>query len=277
MTEAARPDQQNRRPEAGDRPDADQPGLAPVGVELLPVAARDAHALLTAAQAGWSSPIVHCPAWDAEGLVRHMGGIFAWMAATVRSGERANRAELGPVPEDAADLPPWYLGGLDAVLETLRQADEDREVWNFSATGSERNVSWWRRRLPVEVAVHRWDAQYARAQADPGAPAAEELDGEVAAAGIGEYLICFLPRLLAQDGLEDWTGTLHLHATDGSVEWLVDLGAGGVAIPGHAKADTAIRATRSDLLLWLHNRAPGESMQVFGDEAVLDHWKHLQR
>ncbi|MBO0692768.1 MAG: maleylpyruvate isomerase N-terminal domain-containing protein [Acidimicrobiaceae bacterium] len=261
MTESARPDQQ----------------LPPVGVGLLPTAAKDARDLLSAAEANWAAPIVHCPAWDAEGLVRHVGGIFAWMAATVRSGKRADRAELGPVPEDAAGLPTWYLGGLDAVLQTLREADEEREVWNFSATGAEPHVGWWRRRLPVEVAVHRWDAQYGRTTADPTAPPAEALDGEVASAGIGEYLIHFLPRLLAQDGLEDWTGTLHLHATDGEVEWLVDLGAGGVAVPGHAKADTAIRATRSDLLLWLHNRATAEPVQVFGDEAVLGHWKQLQR
>lgn len=269
----ASPDRAHRAPDAG----GDRAGLPPVGVGLLPVAARDARALLTAAEADWAAPIVHCPAWDAEGLVRHVGGIFAWMAATVRSGERADRAELGPVPEAAADLPPWYLGGLDAVLETLRQTDEDREVWNFSATGSERNVGWWRRRLPVELAVHRWDAQYARAAAERAAPPPEALDGEVAAAGIGEYLVHFLPRLLAQDGLEEWTGTLHLHATDGEVEWLIDLGAGGAAVPGHAKADTAIRATRSDLLLWLHNRATAEPPEVFGDPAVLDHWKQLQR
>jgi Mycothiol maleylpyruvate isomerase N-terminal domain/SCP-2 sterol transfer family len=248
-----------------------------VGVTLLPAAATDARALLSAAEDNWSAPIVHCPAWDAEGLVRHVGGIFAWMAATVRSGERANRAELAPVPEDADDLPTWYLGALDALLETLQQADEHRQVWNFSFTETERNVGWWRRRLPVEVAVHRWDAQNARASADPAAPPAEALDGDVAAAGIGEYLIHFLPRLLAQDGLEDWTGTLHLHATDGEVEWLVDLGAGGVAVPGHAKADTAVRASRSDLLLWLHNRATTGPVEVFGDEAVLGHWQQLQR
>jgi hypothetical protein len=276
MSESASPDQQSHPREAADPPAGDG-GLAPVGVKLLPVAATDARALLSAAEAGWATPIVDCPAWDAEALVRHVGTIFLWMAATVRSGERANRAELGPVPEDAADLPPWYLGGLDSVLETLRQADEDREVWNFAATETERNVGWWRRRLPVEVAVHRFDAQYARATLDPQAAAPEALDGEVAAAGIGEYLIYFLPRLLAQDGLEDWTGTLHLHATDGPVEWLVDLGAGGAAVPGHAKADTAIRATRSDLLLWLHNRATAEPLEVFGDTAVLDHWKQLQR
>ena len=273
MTESARPDQQTHDSDPG----AGQGGLPPAGVELLPVAAADARALLSAAEADWEAPIIGCPAWDAEGLVRHVGGIFAWMAATIRSGERANRAELGPVPEDAADLPPWYLGGLDSVLETMRQTDDGREIWNFSATETERNIGWWRRRLPVEVAVHRWDAQNALATADPDAPPADALDGEVATAGIGEYLIHFLPRLLAQDGLEDWTGTLHLHATDGPVEWLVDLGAGGVAVPGHAKADTAIRATRSDLLLWLHNRATAEPLEVFGDEAVLGHWQQLQR
>ena len=68
----------------------------------------------------------------------------------------------------------------------------------------------------------------------------------------------FLPGLLSQPGIAGLTGSVHLHATDGTSQWWVSLDDKdrAVALAGHRKADTAIRATRSDLLLWLTNRQP---------------------
>ena len=52
----------------------------------------------------------------------------------------------------------------------------------------------------------------------------------VAAAGIEEFVIEFLPGLLSQDGIEALGGTLHLHATDGATEWWIDLDDGSVTV-----------------------------------------------
>jgi hypothetical protein len=38
-----------------------------------------------------------------------------------------------------------------------------------------------------------------------------------------------------------------------------------------------VRGTRSDLLLWLTNRGPRESLELFGDETIIEHWKQFQR
>jgi hypothetical protein len=127
------------------------------------------------------------------------------------------------------------------------------------------------------------------------------LDGEVAQAGIEEFMIEFLPGLLAkarpdgQDGaggrdahgdqgdqengggIAGISGTFHLHATDGPAEWWIDLDAGGPAVQQHARADTAVRGTRSDLLLWLTHRGPLESLELLGDETIIEHWKQFQR
>ena len=48
---------------------------------LLRSADQDARSLLAAAQPDWNRAVPHCPKWDAAELVRHMGGILAWMAA----------------------------------------------------------------------------------------------------------------------------------------------------------------------------------------------------
>jgi hypothetical protein len=101
------------------------------------------------------------------------------------------------------------------------------------------------------------------------------LDGNVAAAGIEE----FLPGLLAQPGLEGLTGSVHLHATDGPGEWWVSLDdkERAVAVPGHRRADTAIRGTRSDLLLWLTNRQPPGRLEISGSPEAAARWVQLRR
>ena len=241
---------------------------------LLAAAEDDARALLTAAETDWGDPVAHCPAWDAAGLVRHTGGIFLWMAAIVTSGERVSRRTLDPAPEDPAELAAWYLGSLDRTLAVLAAADPDALTWTFSSNG-DRRVGWWCRRLAVEVAIHRWDAQHA--VATDGGAGPQPLDGEVARAGIEEFLVEFLPGLLAQDGVEGVGGTLHLHGTDGPAEWWIDLDAQGSILPHNAEADTAVRGTQSDLLLWLTNRGPLDSIEVSGNPVVLDRWHQLRR
>jgi hypothetical protein len=116
------------------------------------------------------------------------------------------------------------------------------------------------------------------------APAAREdgppptpVDGDVAAAGIEEFVSEFLPGLLNQVGIDTLSGTLHLHATDGPTEWWIDLNHDGLGRREHARADTALRGTRSDLLLWLTNRQPPEALAVLGGRAVIERWGQLRR
>ena len=90
----------------------------------------------------------------------------------------------------------------------------------------DRRVAWWNRRLAVELAIHRWHAE--QAAAADGGPPPSPLDGDVAAAGIEEFMIEFLPGLLAPET----TGPTQRHApsaTDGQTEWWIDLDAVGAA------------------------------------------------
>ena len=196
------------------------------------------------------------------------------MAAIVTSGDRVSRRLLDPAPEDTAGLAGWYVQSLERVLTVLDSAAPDSLTWTFSTTG-DRRVRWWCRRLAVEVAIHRWDVQHAAATR--GSPGPEPVDGEVAAAGIEEFVVEFLPGLLAQDGVENLAGTLHLQATDGPAEWWIDFDAETPARPKHAEADTVVRASRSDLLLWLTNRGPLGTVDMLGNQRIVDHWHQLRR
>jgi hypothetical protein len=196
------------------------------------------------------------------------------MSAVVESNQRLSRRALDPTPEHSADLAGWYLAALGRTLDVLGSAHPDSETWTFSSIGDNR-VGWWCRRLAVEVAIHRFDIEHAAAREDGPPPTA--IDGDVAAAGIEEFVIEFLPGLLNQVGIDTLSGTLHLHATDGPTEWWIDLNHEGLARREHAAADTALRGIRSDLLLWLTNRQAPEVLKVIGEQAVIERWIQFRR
>jgi uncharacterized protein (TIGR03083 family) len=240
---------------------------------VLDVVAVDGRALVVAAESNWARPVPDCPDWDAAGLVRHTGGILSWMATIVDTGERASFRSLPPSPEDDADLSAWFLVNLDRTVGDLREADPEQNVWTFSSLGDHR-VSWWRRRLAVEMAIHRWDAEYAVAV--HGGPAPSPLNDHVAAAGIEEFVTEFLPGLLAQPTADRPSGTLHLHLTDAATDRWLDLDDHGKVGPADADADTTVRGTASDVLLWLTNRHT-DAVNVTGGRGLLDAWTELKR
>jgi uncharacterized protein (TIGR03083 family) len=243
---------------------------------LLTVAAADGHDLLAVAQADWPRPVPDCPGWTAADLVGHTGAILGWIAKIVTTGEAVPRRDRETPPADRGALATWYAAHLDRTLGILAAAAPESPVWTFSGRGEQR-VSWWRRRLAVELAIHRWDAQHAAALGSASLP--PPLDGHVASAGIEEFLTEFLPGLLAEPGIEGLAGSLHLHATDGASEWWINLDDKGrsAAVPGHRKADTAIRASRSDLLLWLTNRQQPGALEISGPPEVAARWTQLRR
>jgi uncharacterized protein (TIGR03083 family) len=249
---------------------------AMLDTDLMTVAAGDGRDLLTVAQSDWSLPVPSCPGWDASDVVGHTGAILGWIARIVSSGQAVPRSEREAPPADRDVLAAWFSAHLERTVHILVTTPPESAAWTFSSRG-DRRVGWWRRRIAVELAIHRWDVQ-AAASAD-GPASVPPLDGEVAAAGVAEYLTEFLPGLLAQPDVRGLSGTLHLHSIDGGSEWWVDLDAKGAAaaVQGHCNAGTAIRATRSDQLLWLTNRKPADALEVLGRADVAARWTRLCR
>lgn len=239
---------------------------------FLDAIASDGRTLVRAAASNWSRPVPHCPDWNAAGLVRHTGIILAWMSRVLETGERIRFRDLSPSPDGDAELSAWFLANLRHTLNVMREREPDKPVWTFSSLGDHR-TSWWLRRLAVEMAIHRWDAEYAVTVSGGRAPA--PLEVPVAMAGIDEFVSEFLPGLLAQATSGRPSGMLRLTSTDIATDKRLDLDHQGREVRSHAEPDATVRGTASSVLLWLTNRDADAVMA--GDHGLIDSWKALTR
>jgi uncharacterized protein (TIGR03083 family) len=229
--------------------------------EFLACLRADGAAISQAAEPLLDVPVPSCPKWDVRQLVNHLGRVHRWVTSMVRT--RAAEPHDFPPRPPVVDLV-WFDEGLTELVAALEEAGPDVAMWTFPGGGGASR--FWFRRQALETAVHRWDVQLSAGRAEP-------MDVELALAGVDEMLDAFLqPR---QGRLE---GSVRFHATDSNHgEWIVrdtPDGSGLLIGHGHERADVALRATASDLLLWLWGRpVPDDRLEVFGDGAILERWR----
>jgi len=232
-----------------------------VGPEDYVTALRREGALLAdaAERAGPQAPVAACPGWTVSDLVWHVGGVHDFWRRIVeqRAADRAEVKRALTRPPDG-ELLAWYRAGLERLAGVLAAADPATPVWTWAP---QKDAGFVRRRMAQETVVHRVDAELAGG-------AASQIDPALAVDGIDEFFQFFAPD--KAKGAAALDGSVHLHATDTEGEWLVTATGDHLqASRGHAKGDAAARATAADLLLLLWRRGHG-TVEVRGDQAVLD-------
>jgi uncharacterized protein (TIGR03083 family) len=232
----------------------------------------DAADLLAAGGRGLDAAVPTCPGWTVERLVGHVGRVYRRMAGWL-AGEPSRDVPSPPRGDAVIDWTRAGLAELLAGLESAGGADSDPDARVATWAGDQPPI-FWPRRMAIETALHRWDAQSAHGDVRP-------IGTDLALDAVDELFDVILPSR-ATDGLGDENEgkTMHLHATDvtggepGEGEWLVKVEPGGFALEhGHAKGDVAVRGTASDLLLLLWNRVPADRCEVFGDAELLERWR----
>jgi uncharacterized protein (TIGR03083 family) len=231
----------------------------------------DGAALVAAARVAPGAPVPSCPDWDMTGLVSHVSVVHHWVAEIVRTGatERIKRTSGRDRPVGTEATLAWYGEGLTDVIDVLERADPDHPVWNWFDDGPA-PTRFWHRRMALETAAHRWDAQAAAGRPEP-------VEATLAVDGIDEYL-GFVSRGRPGQPIEGLNGSLHLHATDVEGEWSLDLAPDHIEHRReHSKADAALRGTASDLWLWLLNRQAPVSppLELFGNRQIIEAWRQL--
>lgn len=216
--------------------------------------------------ASTQAPIAACPGWDVLRLAEHVGQIHRWARFCVANARPPTGEDEPMEPFDPGRPAEWLRDGAEQLAATLRGADPDASTWHPFTVG--RLVRVWPRRQAHETAVHRWDAQRA-VGIDAG------IDAELASDGIDEYFEIVVPRLVAREGIEVPSGSLHVHCTDVDGEWLVWTDDGDYQmIRAHQKGDAALRGPAEPILLrlWGRDSQRADALDPVGDVDVLAAW-----
>ncbi|GAA0695617.1 maleylpyruvate isomerase family mycothiol-dependent enzyme [Kitasatospora atroaurantiaca] len=219
-----------------------------------------------------------CPDWTLFDLVEHLGGGDRFWAAIVSAGPAdaplaeatAARAAL-EVPRGREALLAWLAASTQLLLSALREAGPESGCWTWwPASQSPQNSGGVARHRVQETAVHTYDAQVT-----VGAP--QPLPDEVALDGVDEFLstCCATPSAWPHEPT-----AFDFHATEGH-SWRLTVdgdGARSTRLPtpataadeGPEAAGASVRGTASELVLFMYDRIPADSLKIDGDAGLLD-------
>jgi uncharacterized protein (TIGR03083 family) len=222
---------------------------------------REGVAFVAALDGPLDTKVPSCPGWDLARLASHQWRVWTWATAFLRSD---GEPSLGDERPDLDEFPTAARRALDVLIRALTPME---------GTGAAQ-AGFWARRMAVESAVHRWDAQSARCEPEP-------IEAELAADGVDEFLMLLpavplrRPQAMAITGTGE---TLHLYCTDVEGEWLVRFTLAGLeVIRRQVKGDVAVRAGVSAMQLLLWGRVPRGDVEVLGDASILDRFLALSR
>ncbi len=195
-----------------------------------------------------------CPGWDGATLALHIGPVHQFWAWALR--ERIDDPNAFQLVEPDGDIGSWAHDQRRALCDALRSTPPETPVWTWSHDQTAAFIARWQ---TVEATIHRVDAADAA-----GSPF--DLEPELAADGINTLLYFGLDDPTA--GAAAVQGSVHLHCTDTTGEWIVDRDFR--VRSEHVKGDAALRGRAAEILLALFRRRPLDSCEIVGDRSVVE-------
>jgi uncharacterized protein (TIGR03083 family) len=211
--------------------------------------------------------VATCPGWTVDAAALHLGTIHRWAEELVRtrSSVRIPRATLSL--DEVSVSPEWIRQGGQQLVETLREADPNDEMW---AWGFDQHLQFWSRRQAHETLVHRMDVELA-GRIEPTA------DCALASDAIDEFLsnIQKVTNASAEPPLCGNGERLMFRASDSNAVWSITLRDGGFdLVTAMGDYDVLVEGPSIELLLVIVRRRSihDASLNVTGDTKLADFW-----
>jgi len=234
--------------------------------EFVTAVRSEGQGLLAAAGQGGDDPIPTCDEWTMDRLLRHIGRIWTYVGTIV--GERLTSPPDRPTMPDDKTPVEFATEALDDLVDALMSCESDTPMWNWADQPP--TAAFWARRMAHEAAVHRYDAQSAHDMAQP-------IAAELAQDGLDELVDVILPVIVARDTPALPEATYAFVAPDEEA-WCIRLGSDGITrADAGATPDVTVRGTTSALMLAALNRVEWSSLEIDGDEGLLDAWSKAMR
>jgi uncharacterized protein (TIGR03083 family) len=225
-------------------------------------------ALHTAIETGdLDADVPTCPGWTLRQLAFHVGIVYQRVSQHIGRGEVTRPEPAQIAPEEGHPLT-YFDKHYAELVRVLDHVDPDLAAWNPAPQA--KKALFWHRRLAVETAIHRWDAQVSAGPAEP-------IEAKLAVDGITEVIDSLLPGGKRKGPTEGVRGIVALHATDVGQDWYVRLRGEGIALldtdtlldDDHPYERAQATGTASDVLLGLYGRVPFDVLEIAGDPRLL--------
>lgn len=241
--------------------------MTPSYSELVAAVRGEGEAIVTSGAVDLDIAVPTCGDWRMRDLLVHVGSVYR-RAATVVGDRVTTEVAWQPPPDDPADPVAYLQEALDDLVEALRSADAETPAWNWSPLPDV--AEFWARRMAHESAVHRYDAQRAHGLAQP-------IDADLAHDGMDELVDVLLPRIVTRDAPKLSDAVFAFSAADDG-EWIVQTSADGVErLSATRSAGVTVRGPGSSVLLAAYGRVKWVSLEVTGDESLLQKWSESFR
>lgn len=220
-------------------------------LDYLEAIAEHSDGFASSSEGNFAAAVEHCPGWDVADLVSHLTNVH-WFWATIVDERLDAPPDESLRPARVADdeLIERFRVGAHHLVDVLERAPDDASVWTWAP--AQRDVAFVVRHQVQEAAVHHWDAANARRNQ-------LVFETNLAEDAVAEFLTFSVacaddPADPPPPGL----GTSFVIASSNSgSSWTVADGAipGTLLVTRGASANLpTVRASASDLLLWLYRR-----------------------
>ena len=216
--------------------------------------------------------VTTCPDWTLSDLALHVGRAHRWAQRITETRAQKpidmSALNLG-LPATTSRYGAWLCAGATAFSAAVQSASTRAAVWSWS---DDHSVGFWLRKITHDTIIHRIDAELT-------VGLRPSLPPPTAADGVTDLLAAI--ATLSNDGHPDpiFKGlrglgeTLLLQATDTADDWFVTRTPEGVRwTPGRGAADAIVRGDAFNLLLALYRRAPIQTVDVMGNQTLVEHW-----
>ncbi len=222
---------------------------------------HDTERLLAMGERDLTAQVPCCPGWDVRDVLAHTAEVYEHKVRMM-----ADNGWPSPwPPADFADRDPLdFLRQAKADLfEEFARHQPDEQTTTFSPDDT--TITFWMRRMALEVAIHRYDAELAHGEMSP-------VPDDLALDGIDEMLRVMLEVDESEDVPTDHPVEAMVAVEAAGRRWLCDLRERSVTITTDS-ANPAAATVGGDpavVFLWLWGRVGDERVERSGDSNVLN-------
>jgi uncharacterized protein (TIGR03083 family) len=217
----------------------------------------DTERMLEMGDRGLDAGVPSCPGWTVADLVAHQAMVYAHKVRVMADN---GWPDPWPPPE-LRERPPldFLREAKDDLFEEFARHDITEQTTTF---GDDTTVMFWARRMALEVAVHRTDAELAHDDATA-------IPDDIARDGVDEIL-----QVMLHGNWAEW-GARTEHPVDaavaietGGLRWRCDVteAMADVVAGSSDPADATVSGEPADVFRWLWGRADDDAVQIAGDE-----------